>query len=168
MHLETERLTLRSFKESDIDRLTEISTDPIVMELFPANLKTPEAARRLLDRILQEEISYGFALWAVIHKETDKLIGFCGLIHQDVEGFEFIELGYRFDKNYWNRGYCTEAARACVSFATETLKIDMIYSMILPDNLSSIRVAEKVGMKTERMITYHGLEHQLYELPLND
>lgn len=164
VNIETTRLQLRPFTEDDLENLTKLSTNPIVMQQFPAHLKTPEAARRLLNGILQHQQKYDFSLWAVMHKIDRQFIGFCGLLKQIVDHISFVELGYRFDNAYWQQGLATEAAIACKHYAFSVLNLPAIYSMILPDNFASRRVAEKVGLNKIKTIIYHQLIHDLYEL----
>lgn len=162
MILETSRLTLRAFELEDLPRFTQISTNPIVMRQFPPTLKTAEAAETLMKKIVRQQKKKGYSLWAVIDKASKKLIGFCGLLQQTVEGEDLIELGYRLDNAFWNQGIATEAANAVTAYAFKELKLNDIYSLVSPDNHASRRVAEKNDMEIERQVNFHGRMHDLY------
>ena len=84
------------------------------------------------------------------------MIGYCGFFHQQVDGTEEIEIGYRFDPDYWSRGLATEAARAVRGHAFRDLKLQRVISLIHPDNAPSRRVAEKNGMKIEKKTVFRG------------
>lgn len=83
---------------------------------------------------------------ALVMKGTDEFIGFCGFIHQTVDGSQYIELGYRLDETHWGQGIATEAAVAVRDYAFNVLEIPMLISIIIHQNDASKRVAKKVGM----------------------
>lgn len=164
MKIKTDRLILRPFEEEDLPRLTQISTNPIVMRQFPPTFKTASAAKKLHELIISHQKRKGYSLWAVMDKASKKLIGFCGFITQKVEGEDLVEMGYRFDCAYWNKGLATEAAKACLDYAKDNTKLTDVYSMVLNDNPASRRVAEKVGLTTDREVNFHGRMHDLFHL----
>jgi RimJ/RimL family protein N-acetyltransferase len=84
------------------------------------------------------------------------LIGYCGFFHQQVDGTEEIEIGYRLDPDYWSRGLATEGAQAVRDHAFRDLKLPRVISLIHPDNLPSRRVAEKSGMEIEKKTVFRG------------
>jgi RimJ/RimL family protein N-acetyltransferase len=94
--------------------------------------------------------------FAIIHRADNRLIGYCGFFHQQVDGTEEIEIGYRFDPDYWSRGLATEAAQAVRDHAFRDLKLQRVISLIHPDNAPSCRVAEKNGMKIEKKTVFRG------------
>lgn len=94
--------------------------------------------------------------------EDKRLIGFCGLKYLD--DLNAVDVGYRFLPEYWGRGLATEACLASVSFGFEVLKLDRIIGLVLPDNVASIRVLEKVGMRLEGEFTYDGYGVLLYSI----
>ena len=96
---------------------------------------------------IENYLHYGFGLWGVILKECDQFIGDCGITMQKINGTMEPEIGYHINKKYMNRGYATEAAKACRNYAFEVLKFKKIYSYMKYTNIASIKVAENIGMK---------------------
>ncbi len=95
---------------------------------------------------------YGFGLWATVLKENNRLIGRCGLLYQEVEGVEDLEVAYLFDSDYWGNGFAAEAAEMLVKLGFQRFGFNRVVAYIDPQNTASIRVAEKVGLKYEREI----------------
>ena len=110
----------------------------------------------------------GFGYFAVILKESGKLIGQAGLMKSTINGNEAVELGYILDNAYWHYGYGMEAARACLEYAFEELGLKTVYCSIRPENVASIRVAKKLGMTLcgSHTVIYNEKEmpHLIYEL----
>ena len=129
MILETARLRLREIKEDDLDDLLEIWADPEAMRLFPSTLDH-QAMREWIERNQIRYEKYGHGLWAVILRTEQKFVGDCGLVIQEVDGVEELEVGYHFNRKYWGRGFATEAARACMDYAFNQLGRSRIISMI--------------------------------------
>lgn len=165
MILETDRLALRCLLQEDYDDLCLMLKDREVMYAYEHAFEDWEA-REWLDRQLMRYETYGFGLWAVILKETGELIGQCGLTMQDGGDKEVLEVGYLFRKEFWHRGYATEAAAACRDYAFDTLGAEDVYSIIRDTNGPSRAVAERNGMTVRGRIVkqYYGMEmpHLLY------
>lgn len=160
--LETKRLLLRPMTESDLDALLLIFTDPKVMAAFNHPPFTREQMRHWLQRNLDHQEEYGYGLFSVLLKESGELIGDCGLEQMDDQGAA--ELGYDFRSDFWNQGYATEAACAVRDYAFGVLKLPRLISLIRVGNLSSKRVAEKVGMSLSEEFTRYGIQYWKYAL----
>ena len=93
------------------------------------------------------------------------MIGYCGFFHQEVDGTEEIEIGYRLDPDYWSGGLATEAARAVRDHAFRDLKLQRVISLIHPENAPSRRVAEKIGMKIEKETVFRGFPTLVFAIP---
>lgn len=145
MILETKRLYLREMDWDDFDALCLILRDETVMYAYEHAFGIEEA-REWLERQIRRYQRHGFGLWAVVLKETDKMIGQCGLTLQDCAGTSVVEVGYLFQKAYWHKGYATEAAVACKEYAFTRLNVDAVFSIIRDTNLASQRVATRNGM----------------------
>jgi ribosomal-protein-alanine N-acetyltransferase len=140
--LETERLSLREITADDLDDLLEIWGDPETMRFFPRTLDS-QAMREWIERNQRRYELYGHGLWATTMRSEQKLVGDCGLVIQEVDGIEELEVGYHFNRKYWGRGFATEAARACMDYTFERLGRRRVISMIRPENAPSRRVAER-------------------------
>lgn len=108
-----------------------------------------EETQEWLDRQISRYRKWGFGLWAVILKETDEMIGQCGLTMQPWRNEEVLEIGYLFNRMYWHRGYALEAAEACKEYAFEVLKAEEVCSIIRDTNRSSQKVAVRNGMSVK-------------------
>ena len=143
----TERLHLRRWKESDKEPFAALNADPAVMEFFP-NTLSREESDAFVQRIEERFEKWGFGLWAVELKETGQFIGYVGLaIPQFAAPFlPAVEIGWRLAKEYWGKGYATEAANACLDVAFNQLGLKEIISFTVPANIPSRKVMERLGM----------------------
>ena len=146
MILETERLYLREMNQADFNSLCNILQDEDTMYAYEGAFSDSEV-QEWLDRQIARYQKWNFGLWAVILKETDEMIGQCGLTMQPWKETEVLEIGYLFNRLYWHKGYATEAAKACKKYAFETLKADEVCSIIRNTNIASQNVAIRNGMK---------------------
>jgi ribosomal-protein-alanine N-acetyltransferase len=156
--IETDRIFLRPFSIKDIDLFSKICANPNVMRYIgdgqPVGLDI--IAKKIPEWIaLYEKQKYG--LMALVLKETNEFIGFCGFMHQIVDGDEYIELGYRLDEAYWGKGIATEAATAARDYAFNVLEISLLISIIHHHNDASKRVAKKVGMKLMKQTNFRNV-----------
>ncbi|MFN0085818.1 MAG: GNAT family N-acetyltransferase [Blastocatellia bacterium] len=159
--IETERLRMREITMEDLDDLLAIWGDPEAMRLFPQTLDR-DGMRAWIERNQSRCLATGHGLWAVIRKADGRFLGDCGLVLQDINRIEELEVGYHFLPRFWGHGYATEAARGCMEYARERLGRSRIVSMIRPENLSSQRVAERNGLSIEDEIFWRGYRHFIY------
>jgi len=161
MELETERLRIREFQQSDYDAVYEYSSDPEVVLYMPFGPNTPEQAQGFLERVMpnqneKERINYEMA---VILKETNRLIGGCRINKvDDIKA----HIGYIFNKKYWGKGYATEAAIALVTFGFNEMNVHRVYATCDPENIASKRVLEKAGMVLEGRLREDMIIHGRY------
>lgn len=154
MILETERLYLREMNQADFDALCNILQDEDTMYAYEGAFSDGEV-QEWLDWQISRYQKWHFGLWAVILKETDEMIGQCGLTMQPWKEMEVLEIGYLFNRLYWHKGYATEAAKGCKKYAFETLKADEVCSIIRDTNVASQNVAIRNGMKRKDTWTKH-------------
>lgn len=145
--LETPRLTLRRWRESDREPFHRMNSDPRVMEFFPACL-TRQESDELIDRGEAHLERHNFGLYAAELRETSEFIGFIGMMWTPVQAHftPCVEIGWRLDRAFWNRGLATEGARECLRYGFETLALPEIVAMAVVANVRSRRVMEKLGM----------------------
>jgi len=161
--LETLCLILWPFVPGDLDRLAEILTDPDVMRYLPGGTpRTREQSERTLDFVVDHWERHGFGWWAVTLKPTGELIGWCGLKRVETTGET--EVLYMFTQAQWGKGYATEAARASLRYGFETLKLDRIIAVAVPENMASRRVMEKLGMQYEGIAFYYNSNLACYSI----
>lgn len=154
MILETERLYLRKLNQDDYESLCKILQDEETMYAYEGAFSDAEA-HEWLDRQLARYEKWGFGSWAVVLKESGELIGQCGLTMQPWKEQEVLEIGYLFRREYWHKGYATEATRACKKYAFETLGADEVCSIIRDTNIASQKVAVRNGMSVKDTWTKH-------------
>jgi len=145
--VKTKRLGLRNWNENDIAPFYSMCSDPDVMAYFP-KLLSLEECEFFIKRMQNHYKLHGYCYFAVDSLESKKMIGMCGLLHQDFKSpyTPCVDIGWRFAKSYWRKGLATEAASACLSFGFETQKIDEIFAMAPIQNKNSIGVMQKIGM----------------------
>ena len=143
--LETERLLLREMTQADYPALTKILQDPKTMYAYEGAFNSTET-QEWLNNNLRRYCEDGFGLWAVVLKDTDEMIGQCGVTWQSFNGEQVPEIGYLFNRSYWHRGFAAEAAIACKHYAFDVLNFNEIYSIIRDTNQPSINVAIRNGM----------------------
>lgn len=142
--LETERLILREVAIGDATDLYEMDSDPVVQrytgDVIPASVQ--ETAERI--RNYKDYALYGYGRWTTILKDTNEIIGWCGLKY--LTDINETDLGYRWKQQHWGKGYATEAGRACLQYGFEKLGLEQIVAQVLEENKASVRVLEKLGM----------------------
>ena len=153
--IETPRLLIRELTEEDAEALYAIYQDPMVMRFMgppPASLEEERGNIEAHRRRYYE--SRGYGLWALIARESGVLIGRCGLLDVTVDDAPEVELSYLLATAYWRRGLAAEAARATLDFASASLGLERIVAFVHPLNERSARVAERIGMRRERVVRY--------------
>ena len=143
--LETERCYLRELIVDDAQSFYDLNADPEVVKYTGdkpfVNLAE---AKSFLENYNQYQL-YGYGRWAVIEKQNGKFLGWCGLKY--MPDIDEIDLGYRFFRKYWNYGYATETAKACIEHGFNQLNMSKIVGRSMEANEGSVKVLEKVGME---------------------
>ena len=165
MELQTSRLSLRPFRADDLDTLAGLMANPEFMR-FSLSPYTREQTQAILQKFLSWNEAGLPSPFAVILRENPGVLGYCGFLHHP-EVPEEVEIGYRLDSAYWNRGLITEATRAVRDYAFIDLKLPRVISLVHPDNIPSRRVAEKIGMTVEKQITFRGFPTNVFSLSRN-
>ncbi|MFL5785979.1 MAG: GNAT family N-acetyltransferase [Bacteriovoracaceae bacterium] len=149
---ETDRLLLRLQTIDDAGNLVTMNSDPEVVRFTgDKSLSNTAEARELLEKIVFPQWhKYKMGRFAVTLKDGTYL-GWCGLkFHPETNE---VDLGYRFMKKFWGKGYATESSRASLDYGFKTLKLERILAKAMPDNKDSIKVMQKLGM------TFRGYHH---------
>ncbi len=154
---ETERLLFRSIRISDYNEWLKFFENDQTSKYWIANYGTPESeCRNWYERqFMRYETDMG-GMNALIEKESRRLIGHCGLLKQTVDNIIEIEIGYSLLPSFWNRGFATEAAAKCKTFAFQRKLSTSLISIISLSNMPSTIVAKKIGMSLDKS-TWYGL-----------
>ena len=164
---ETERMKIREFDTPDVQDLNKILSDPDVMEFSSQGPLSEAGTTGFIEWCIKSYKKYGYGQWAVIEKESGKLIGFCGLSHVAVDEVDEVEIGYRLDKEHWGQGLASEAAGGVLAHGFDTLTIESIVGIVAPRHRSSIRVLNKIGFRDFSEARYCGWDVRVYRLSRN-
>lgn len=144
--IETDRLILRTFTIEDAELVYELNKDPEITIYTGDPLRDIEHAREVLEKsILPQYALYNHGRWAVLLKPSHEFLGWCGLKYRPE--LNIIDLGYRFKRSAWGKGYATESANACLDYGFQKLGLERICAHAMPANIASVKVLEKIGMR---------------------
>lgn len=150
--IETERLILRELSAEDAEFVLELINEPAWKKnIGDRGIRSAEGAREyILNGPAASYEKFGFGLWLVELKESNESIGICGLIKR--ETLEDVDIGFAFLERFWSKGYAVESALAVMDYGRDVIGLKRIVAITVPDNLGSIKVLEKIGMRFEKMI----------------
>jgi RimJ/RimL family protein N-acetyltransferase len=151
--LETDRLVLRRFTESDVDNLVALDGDPEVMRYLTGGVPTPRerVEREDLPRILGHYERFGgLGLWAA-EDRAGTFLGWFSLRPRQVDPPNHVELGYRLTRAAWGRGHATEGSKALIRKGFTEFDVERIYALTMVVNARSRRVMEKCGLTQVRI-----------------
>lgn len=145
--VKSKRIGLRPWLAGDVQPMTAINQDPVVMQYFPSLLDKIETVKAM-QRYNSHITKYGFGMWAAEHKKDKRLMGIVGLQNIRFESHfaPGIEIGWRLGQSFWNQGFATEAALACLDFAQKQIKVGKVFAFTAVENIKSERVMQKIGM----------------------
>jgi RimJ/RimL family protein N-acetyltransferase len=165
--LETERLILRRLRAEDAGFILQLVNEPSWLRYIgDRGVRTLEDARRyILKGPVEMYERLGFGLYLVELKQDAVPIGMCGLLKRDT--LKDVDIGFAFFPGFWGKGYAHEAAAAVLQYGRGVLGLKRIVAITSPDNHSSIRLLEKLGLKFEQMLrlTEGEPEVKLFALP---
>lgn len=164
MWLETQRLILREFQQEDSSQLAPILANSQVMKFSPTGILSTQQTRTKINGFIASYQKNGFGKWAVLFKESNRLIGYCGIAVEQIDSVYEREIGYRLAPEMWSRRLATEAALATIQYGFEQLKLPYILGIVERGNTASVRVLEKLGMRYERETMYCGINVDVYRL----
>lgn len=144
----------------DAYALESVFSDPEVMRFSDGIQTAPWVHAWLQHRLEHDYPVRGYGPYSIVDKRSRQVMGYCGLFDfADLGGRAEVEIGYRLAQRYWGKGYATEAARAVCDYGFQTLGLSRLVAMIDPANLTSVRVAEKLGMRYEKEVMLAGYTH---------
>ncbi len=173
IEIQTKRLLLRQWRQEDLPIFARLNKDPVVMAYYPSILSTEESnvlAEKLVNLISER----GWGFWAVESVRHKSFVGFVGLNEPTYElsVTPCVEIGWRLSKEYWGKGYATEAAKASLNIAFRRLHLKEVYSFTSVLNQKSRAVMERLNMvNTKSNFTHPRIpqnsplrEHVLYKI----
>ncbi len=160
--IETDRLLLREFILDDAEKFYQLNLNPNVIK-YTGNVafKSIEEAKSLLENYKDYQLN-NYGRWAVINKDSNKFLGWCGLKYDELENET--DIGFRFFEEEWNKGYATESAAACLKYGFDVLKLNRIIGRAMKENTTSIKVLEKIGLTYETDCMFENKEAVIYKI----
>lgn len=176
--IETERLILRTWQDSDVKAFFRINQDPKVIEHLPGAMSIVQV-NDFIARMNEQQQQRGYSLWAAELKTNAELIGFVGLNYTDWPSHftPAVEIGWRLGSQYWGKGYATEGSKATLEHGFSSCNLQEIVSFTVPANTHSVAVMRRIGLKQDingnfrhpKLPTDHALsKHVLYRLSVNE
>jgi ribosomal-protein-alanine N-acetyltransferase len=161
VNLESERLKLRNYNESDDKFLINLWTNSKVT-YYMGGPRSVEKMNEAVAEYLMNPYSEEYDLWILTLKETKEAIGHCGLLKKEIDGKEEVEVIYVIDKPFWKNGYASEVCSMLLQYARDERNLDRIVALINPSNKGSQKVAIKSGMNFEKKLLRENKEMHLY------
>lgn len=146
--LKTNRLTISFTERSHFEDILQLRSDPDVQRFTTQGSQSRKDIERFMDTIIPYQKKHGHGMASVFLSNSSEFIGQAGIFH--IGHYDLqpeIEIGYRFHKKHWGKGYATEITKALVEWGFKNLEISTIVSFAEPENLASKRVLEKCGFK---------------------
>jgi RimJ/RimL family protein N-acetyltransferase len=165
-NLESKRLLTRKLTINDVDVWVKFFEDKDAVEFLP-NIGFPttkDRAKHWIEKQLSRYSENRYGLQALIHKDTNEFIGQCGLLMQEVDGEQKVEVGYHIFKKYWGQGYAPEAAKLFIDYGFNTNQADSIISIINIGNTRSQKVALKNGLTKLKQTKWSSLDVFIYQI----
>jgi len=162
--LETARLRLRQFADDDAAFVLELLNEPAWLRFIgDRGVRTLDDARAYIESGPRAMFArHGFSLMVAERAADGAALGMCGLIKRDT--LPAPDIGYAFLPRYWGQGYAREAAAAVLDYGHRALGLPRILAITAPDNTSSIRLLEELGMRFVEIIPYErGEVSRLFE-----
>lgn len=154
---ETERLFFRKLTMDDFDTWLPFHQEPKSSEYWSGLPQDPVVAcTQQFDRVFERYENGLGGMFALIDKDSKKLVGLSGLLIQSVDGQEALEIGYSILPKHWGKGFASEAAEKCKEVAFKYRWSDHLISIIHIHNEPSKKVALKNGMHIEKRTIYKG------------
>jgi RimJ/RimL family protein N-acetyltransferase len=161
--IKTPRLRLRPWMPDEADTWFNILQEDGILRYFP-NPKPPP--REKADAYIAHHQAHwkerGYGHWAIVTPEDGQVVGWNGLEY--LPELDETEVAYLLSRRVWGRGYASEAARAAIQFGFEIAGLEQIIGLVHPDNIASISVLEKCGLRFADRIALWGMDMFRYRI----
>lgn len=163
---ESERLVFRRVEITDFDWWMEFCSNKEATRYFDftENLCPQDFCLVWFDKIVERYKKNSGGHNVLIEKKTGERIGMCGLLIQEVDGVNELEIGYSIHPNYWGKGFASEAAQKCKTFAFQNKLADSLISIIHVENIGSQKVAKNNEMYLDKTTNYKGIKVHIYRV----
>ena len=151
MLLQTKRLIIEHFKESDISDWAKIESDANVRRFVDGKALSFDEARKYVEMNIRQYQKIGYGRYAVRLKEKAKLIGMCGFLKENYG----IDFGYRYSKISWGKGFGFEAAKVVLNYGLSELGLEKVVGLTAEENSGSIRILEKLGFNLQEKFLFN-------------
>lgn len=153
--LETKRLVLRHTDTNDAEFILALLNTPGWLQYIgDRGIKTIDDAKNYIEKsCLHSYQTYGYGLYTMVLKSTQKAIGLCGLVNRP-DILDHPDIGFAILPTYGGQGYTFEAATATMEYANTTLGIDTILGIVTENNDRSIRVLKGVGLHLKGKVNW--------------
>lgn len=172
LHIETQRLLLREMTDDDAPGMFALDSDPEVLKYLHTEPHTDIAQSLAVIHFVQQQYrDNGIGRWAVLLKDSNTFIGWAGLKRNKTPlngHVNYLDLGYRFIREHWGKGYATEASRACLAHGFDVLKEPVIYAAAMLGNDASQNVLLKVGFRPVNEFFWDDHMHRWFECENRD
>jgi RimJ/RimL family protein N-acetyltransferase len=149
--LKTERLLLRHLEPRDLESLYVLYRDSEIRKYYPDGTRTLEETKEELDWFLNGHPRHPeLGLWATVERSSGEFLGRCGLLPWHIQGRDEVELAFMIKKERWREGFATEASQGIIRHADQVLGLRRLVCLVMPGNVASAGVAQRVGMSFER------------------
>lgn len=160
--IETNRLYLRELNLADANNFYLLNADQDVIKYTGDKaFESINEAKSFLENYNPYQ-QYGYGRWAVIAKSNEEFLGWCGLKYSPE--IDEVDIGFRFFKKHWNKGFATESAKACIDYGFEKLNLKTIVGRAMEANSASIKVLQKIGMHYVKHVTFQLHDGILYQI----
>ncbi len=165
-NIETERFILKQLTKNDLPEWIRIKySDPEMMSYMPKSDVAPEERAEKAFKFFEEiRAKHGYSAWVIRDKHTGQMVGDCYLEPEDFSATEEMEIGYDVGLEYWGKGVATEATRAILHFMFENTDVERILGVVMPDNIGSWRVLERLGFTFVGEDHLYGLDVRVYAI----
>ena len=159
MLLQTNRLIIEHFKDSDISDWAKIESDANVRRFVDGKVLSFKESRKYVEMNIRQYQKIGYGRYAVRLKENRKLIGMCGFLKENYG----VDFGYRYSKISWGKGFGFEAAKVVLNYGSSELGLKTLVALTAEENCGSIRILEKLGFKLQERLLFNNTKAFKYK-----
>jgi len=164
----TARLRLEPFEDHHLDGLNAMNADPEVMRYLTGRPETREETLAAIERVKARWAEWGFSWWSFIAKESDEIVGAGCIQYLGGNPANPLEIGWRVRRDKWRQGLAFEAAERMATFAFETLEANLLCAVCHPENIASVAVMKKLGMRFRSVEEWYSANDLTFEITRNE